>query len=364
MRINKHDTNGTKPLLGKGELGYDDYTAGGDTGRVYVGTGADNIALAKRLESNMMTKAQFNALAEERKANRAGSGFEEFGKHAVSTNNYPNINEGMFVSILNHVTYNGNIKLGYSGIDNTGVSKTNYPITNVNGVRHRVDNGGVANNITLPSAPNVFPYDTVLTPEQIASGVIKHADSSNSGLIVNGKFDMDTSGWTAYASILSVDSGRLKITSSNTQGGRARQIINTIVGKEYIVESLQENGTSENTLYVVPLAVYSTPGALLVTKSSGRFTATTTTTSLLIVNSNTTASTFSYADNIVVYPADAISRSDLVFPESYHEDIAEKGFGYPFGNVQYLGGNTDGLTGITNGAFTGFETYSLFGFVY
>ena len=50
MRINKHDTQGTKPLLGKGELGYDDHTAGGDVGRVYVGTGTENIALAKKLE--------------------------------------------------------------------------------------------------------------------------------------------------------------------------------------------------------------------------------------------------------------------------------------------------------------------------
>ena len=50
MRINKHDTQGTKPLLGKGELGYDDYTAGGDVGRVYVGTGTGNIALAEKLE--------------------------------------------------------------------------------------------------------------------------------------------------------------------------------------------------------------------------------------------------------------------------------------------------------------------------
>ena len=46
---------------------------------------------------------------------------------------------------------------------------------------------------------------------------------------------------------------------------------------------------------------------------------------------------------------------------AWHEDISEKNFVYPLGNVQYLGGNTDGLTGISNGAFTGFETYSLFG---
>jgi hypothetical protein len=44
--INKQDTNGTKPALLKGELGYDDYTAGGDVGRVYVGDGTTNIPLA------------------------------------------------------------------------------------------------------------------------------------------------------------------------------------------------------------------------------------------------------------------------------------------------------------------------------
>lgn len=48
--INKHDTNGTKGLLAKGELGYDDYSAGGDTGRVYVGTGSVNIPQAKKAE--------------------------------------------------------------------------------------------------------------------------------------------------------------------------------------------------------------------------------------------------------------------------------------------------------------------------
>ena len=48
---------------------------------------------------------------------------------------------------------------------------------------------------------------------------------------------------------------------------------------------------------------------------------------------------------------------------AWHEDISEKNIVYPLGNVQYLGANTDGLTGIANGVFTGFETYSLFGFV-
>ena len=47
MIINKQDTNGVKPLLGIGEFGYDNYPTNGDVGRVYVGTGTENIPLAK-----------------------------------------------------------------------------------------------------------------------------------------------------------------------------------------------------------------------------------------------------------------------------------------------------------------------------
>ena len=302
MRINKHDTNGTKPLLGKGELGYDDYTAGGDIGRVYVGTSSENIALAKRLETNMMTKAQFNALAEERKANRAGSGLDEMGKHHITVATYPNVNEGMWTS----ATLPNVIVLGREGPSGAGVSKTAYPSANINGVMQKISCVNytiIGNTITLPTAPNIYPYDTVLTEEQIASGVIKHADASNSGLVTMGK---------------------------NLSGTTFNQTITVVNGKKYIIEYVDN-------------AVRKT---LEITASS---------TSYIISLSGT---------NIIevgMYPVDAISRSDLVFLESWHEDISEKNFVYPLGNVQYLGSNTDGLTGIVNGSFTGFETYSLFG---
>lgn len=48
--ITKQDTNGVKTLLQVGELGYDNYPAGGDEGRVWVGTGTSNIAQAKKSE--------------------------------------------------------------------------------------------------------------------------------------------------------------------------------------------------------------------------------------------------------------------------------------------------------------------------
>ena len=50
MIINRQDSNGTKPLLQVGELGYDNFPTGGDEGRVYVGTGTSNIAQAKKSE--------------------------------------------------------------------------------------------------------------------------------------------------------------------------------------------------------------------------------------------------------------------------------------------------------------------------
>ena len=50
MLIVKQDSNGTKPLLQTGEFGYDNYPAGGDAGRVFVGTGTENVPLAKKEE--------------------------------------------------------------------------------------------------------------------------------------------------------------------------------------------------------------------------------------------------------------------------------------------------------------------------
>lgn len=49
-KIIRQDTNGVKPLLAVGELGYDNFASGGDIGRVYVGTGSSNIAQAKKSE--------------------------------------------------------------------------------------------------------------------------------------------------------------------------------------------------------------------------------------------------------------------------------------------------------------------------
>ena len=58
MLIVKQDSNGVKPLLQTGEFGYDNYPAGGDSGRVYVGTGSENIPLAKKSEVDALDNSE------------------------------------------------------------------------------------------------------------------------------------------------------------------------------------------------------------------------------------------------------------------------------------------------------------------
>ena len=58
MIITKQDLNGVKPLLQTGEFGYDNYPAGGDSGRVYVGTGSENIPLAKKSEVDALDNSE------------------------------------------------------------------------------------------------------------------------------------------------------------------------------------------------------------------------------------------------------------------------------------------------------------------
>ena len=306
-----------------------------------------------------MSKAQFNALAVERRANRAGSGAEEMGKGNATTT--LNVNEGVHTSATAQNTF-------YLGkVGGSGTSKTDHYVGYINGsiVACKYLNTTTADAaLLLAPAPTVLPYNATLTTEQISTGVIKHADASNSGLIVNGKFDTDTSGWTASANTaLSIDTNRLKILSSSTYG-RAYQSVTTVVGKKYALELDILIGTSnsvsvwvgtsssDNSLYVSP--IYTIDGRRVI-----EFTATTAISYIQVIPFGN--GIYCFIDNIAVYPADAISRSDLVFLETWHEDVSEKDFVYPLGNVQYLGGVTDGMGAIVSGAFGGSGTYSLFG---
>lgn len=309
---------------------------------------------------SIMSKAAFNALAAERRANRAGSGFDEWGNHYTAVGGA--VNDGMW-------TWNAQpniLLMGREDTNGTGTSRTNYPLANINGTVHKLYGVNSTTSTTmrdveiiLPPAPTVLPYDATLTTEQIAVGVIKHADSSNSGLIVNGKFTTDTSGWSATNSTLSTVDGKLRVTGTSINGW-AQQAITTVVGKKYILEATSIVGTSGQLIQVVASPSTQIASSNVIGYNYIEFTATTTTT-LIRCYAYGASGTYTDYDNVAVFPADAISRSDLVFLESWHEDVSEKDFVYPLGNVQYLGGVTDGMSAIAAGAFSGSSTYSLFG---
>lgn len=308
------------------------------------------------LERALPTKAEFNAIAEERKANRGGSGFDEWGKHRNSSV-YPNVNDGINTYPISASQPN-KFFIGCSNdIDSNAVSKTPMPITSVNGVSSLLhfineDTGTYrGNSILLPNSPTVT-----------------HADASNSGMVLNGRNMVDTSSYVSMSgAVLSIDTNRIKITNAGATYGAMYQSQTWVIGQEYTVEAYVELGTSS---YVEVRAMNTSTGGGTVIGRSGavtkdgrvtfKFIATVTTGSLVITNSNTTDGT-SFLKELFACPSHELSRSDLVFLETWHEDISEKDFVYPLGNIQYLGADTDGLTGIVAGAFAGKDTYSLFG---
>jgi hypothetical protein len=111
-----------------------------------------------------MTKAEFFALAEKRKADSAGSGFSEWGKHYTNGSANLKINEGLWTdtsSRPNTLLMNRNNDFG----DAQGVSRSTTAITNINGVMQSVkgsalDSLGIS-LVKFPNAPNgTETYDT------------------------------------------------------------------------------------------------------------------------------------------------------------------------------------------------------------
>ena len=102
-----------------------------------------------------MTKAEFFAIAEQRKRDGAGSGFSEWGKHITPYTNSNNINTGMY-----SITSEPNrLRLGKVGASTTGGSRTETPITLVNGAQMNLYgtnyvSSDYPNNIQLPPAPD------------------------------------------------------------------------------------------------------------------------------------------------------------------------------------------------------------------
>jgi len=141
------------------------------------------------------------------------------------------------------------------------------------------------------------------------------SDTTNATeLITNGTFDSNTSGWTAYHSVISVDSNRLRVDDTANAGGWSSAVyeVATVIGKTY--QFTFTYTSSSNTFLAGHYAgSYASAGAGTQPTSytdygttSGTYiriiTATTTTTSLVLSVNNDGVS---FVDNVSFKLAEA-----------------------------------------------------------
>lgn len=149
------------------------------------------------------------------------------------------------------------------------------------------------------------------------------------GLVTNGTFDADTSGWTANTSTLAVVSNELEVTSGASSGW-ASQAITTVVGQTYVATGSHRKGTATGSkIYIGPSNGNASFG--LSANSTGTdvdayltFVATGTTTYIGLQADG--ASGTAYFDNVSVFEADANDDVIHTMPKGWKpKDVFEDG---------------------------------------
>ena len=126
-----------------------------------------------------MTKAEFFALAEQRKSQSAGSGFSEWGKEYVFSGWWEQVNSGLSTRGVSgpwNALYMGGRLDGGDPSYYTGVSRTDYPIVNVNGTEHTI----LTANQSYGAAGIIFPPapDGTKTFDSANGALVQHASST------------------------------------------------------------------------------------------------------------------------------------------------------------------------------------------
>jgi hypothetical protein len=169
--------------------------------------------------------------------------------------------------------------------------------------------------------------------EELASlrnqGVYQEQQFWFDGLVTNGTFDTNTSGWTGSGATLSVSSGALVITLTGTYG-QAYQAINTVAGKTYVATADLTAETASGGIYLgAGTTATGTQLALSSNTVAGNqavitFVATGTTT-YINMNVNGSASQTATFDNVSVFETDG---TDVVhrMPKGWKpKDVFEDG---------------------------------------
>jgi hypothetical protein len=310
--------------------------------------------ITSTLRDATMSKADFMALAEKRIRDNAGSGFSEWGKSSEAHGQHY-VNEGIWArSDISNVLPMGRLQSAQIGI-----SRTDNPITTINGVQQLIENTGLTdpayyNGIIFPPAPDgTKTYDS-------ATGVVtEHATSNEAfeGMVTNGDFRNGTDDWDASANAsITESSGTLTITNTGSNGF-AYQVVTMGAGIEQTLEIAMGNIT-------VPVTVSSSDGdfsvdapANLITKLN--FTPVDGSFQLRILVAGGAGET-AEVHSISVMPATEsviTTRQDYGFIESFHESMETNDWFCPLGNTHYGVSDWNGITLVNNFLAQGYSAF-------
>ena len=215
-------------------------------------------------------------------------------------------------------------------------------------------------------------------------------------LVVNGDWSDNTNGWTLYNADVSVSNGQLTVkTSDSSIVAQVTQRIYVVPGVTYKVTAdfiegsgvriltTDDGGWISSTTYsnsintntdtkeyyfrsnrnYVDIQIRCYPGTAQTVVGTISLKQVKEQPVTIEMDANISGDLYTYKDTIKhMYGLDIDSQQDFVFIESWNEDITASGidFVHPYGNTQYRGPDVDGLTGIAEGAFEGYDKYSLF----
>jgi trimeric autotransporter adhesin len=217
---------------------------------------------------------------------------------------------------------------GYNTFPNSGNQGNTLYLGNAWDMRH-VANANLAGSLGLiPLAKDksnylnslfanvTSTYNTGWMNGDIKGAFLSDTDDTDlvgSGeLVTNGTFDTVTTGWTAIANTtLTIDTGRLKVTSDANALGGAYQAITTVVGQRYLLTftGLESTSTSSNGRVYVGTSLGGAQLGIAYAVGDNEitfeFTATTTTTYLQLNQHTATAGLYMLFDDVSVVAADA-----------------------------------------------------------
>jgi hypothetical protein len=364
-------------------------------------------------QGQYISKSEFESMAEMRRNAFAGSGFIEWGTtYNISRTDYV-INEGMWCHTSPTLGRGRQLHFCRRKIDDMSNLENDFPTINVDGNIIKLkqyekierassnENDYSAFSVTFPEAPTLFDTETGTTAtREYKVGDMFYIDNTDLDLgeeydfsteSILDKFFIETGGKLEYLT----DTNQVKYSITDTSINRAFYFARYsfidarfIPGSKYNITvnvdivgcdgfKIILRDTSSNTLFNLAGSGDNTMSFRTTSENSnsylGIFSADVTDDDYILLNSISikqaekqlvvVTKDIEIGDNLYsnCIAVDSVSRQDLVFLETWHEDVSEKDIVYPYGNIQYRGTDRDGLSGIGEGTFDGYDTYSLFG---